>query len=398
MAPFLYMTDWTPALLRDTILGRLTRRYAAGGEDWGIVHLLRHATQEEDRRIVLAALDEGTKGRRADWFQEHFGIQRAITEQAEADPTNVILARLQARMGKPEALERVRAIAFDALAPGPRRLAMLDLLRDLGDRASLDPLMDLATGDEADTLRFAALTALSSIDDDHVAARLLVNYASQSAAWRTRAREVLLSRKAWAGALLDSIGSGRIDPKDVSLDHVGRVALFQDDALNARVAKLWGRVAGPTPEEKLAEVRRLNNDLRAAGGDATKGRELFRKHCATCHRLNGDGNLIGPELTGANRSDRDWLLVSLVDPSGIVRKEYAASLVNLKDGRVLTGLLAEDSPGQITLVDARAERTILPRGEIESIADSPVSLMPEDLYRELSPQDLRDLFAYLQAP
>lgn len=398
MMPFLEAADWGPSLLRDTVLGRLARRYASSGNDWGVTALLKHVRRADERHIVLCALDEGTKGRGPDWFAEHAGFRQAITKRAEADPADPILVRLLARMGGPGALERVRGIARDSSAPPVQRLAMLDLLRDLADHASAGLLLALAAGEEPDTLRLGALQALAALDDDRIAARLLDAYAAKPAAWQARAREVLLGRRVWAAALLGAIESGRIAASAVPLDQVSRIALFRDEALDARVKNVWGRLAGPTPEEKLAEVRRLNNDLRAGPGDPELGRALFTKHCATCHRLRGEGNTVGPDLTGANRGDRDWLLASLVDPSGIVRKEYAASLIGLKDGRVLTGLLAEDAPGHVTFVDARAERTTVPRDQIETIADSPASLMPESLYRELSPQQLRDLFAFLQAP
>ena len=123
------------------------------------------------------------------------------------------------------------------------------------------------------------------------------------------------------------------------------------------VRKHWGVTRGATREERLAEVRRLNNDLRAAPGDPARGRRLFHDRCATCHRLDGEGETIGPDLTYANRRDRDFLLVSLVDPSGIVRKEYQAYNVATKDGRVLSGLIVEQTPEAIILRDAKGQRT-----------------------------------------
>ncbi|MGL4550927.1 MAG: c-type cytochrome, partial [Gemmataceae bacterium] len=151
-----------------------------------------------------------------------------------------------------------------------------------------------------------------------------------------------------------------------------------------------------TPGEKLAEVRRMNNDLRAGTGDAASGKALFTKHCASCHRMHGEGHLVGPELTHANRKDRDWLLVQTVDPGASVRKEYLSFVVRTKDGQVSTGLLAEQTAGQVTLVGANNERKTIPRGRIESVQESPTSLMPENLLKPLRPQELRDLFRYLQ--
>jgi putative heme-binding domain-containing protein len=143
-------------------------------------------------------------------------------------------------------------------------------------------------------------------------------------------------------------------------------------------------------------VRRFNNDLRAGAGSATAGRVLFGKHCATCHKLFGAGEAVGPDLTHANRKDRDYLLVSIVDPSAVIRKEHLAYNVQTTDGRSLSGLLVEQTPNAVTLLDGKNQRTKIARDKIESIRESPISLMPENLLKELKPQELRDLFSYLQ--
>jgi len=144
-------------------------------------------------------------------------------------------------------------------------------------------------------------------------------------------------------------------------------------------------------------MRRLSNDLRAGAGSPAAGREAFKKHCATCHKLFGEGEAVGPDLTHANRKDRDYLLVSIVDPSAVIRKEYLAYNVQTTDGRTLTGLIAEQTPSAITLLDGKNQRTKIARARIELLQESPLSLMPEDLLRALKPQELRDLFSYLQS-
>ena len=106
---------------------------------------------------------------------------------------------------------------------------------------------------------------------------------------------------------------------------------------------------------------------------------------------------LGPDLTSANRGDRDYLLVSLVDPSSVIRKEYVSLIVQTRDGRVVTGLpMGRDDSG-ITLRTAKNEQIVIATSDVDEVRESPVSLMPDDLYRQFKPQELRDLFAYLQA-
>jgi putative heme-binding domain-containing protein len=276
---------------------------------------------------------------------------------------------------------------------------VIALLGDLKDLPSLEPLLDLAAGDyrASSPTRAAALSALGNFDDASIAPALLAAYPRQDTAWRSQARELFVSRVGWARDYLLAIDRGLLPANDVTLDQLARSAALQSPELASLVRKHWGVTRGKTREERLAEVRRLNNDLRAAVGVPERGRRIFRDRCANCHRIHGEGETIGPDLTYANRRDRDFLLVSLVDPSGIVRKEYQAFTVATKDGRVVSGLLVEQTQSSITLRDARGERMRLARSEIDQIKELDASLMPESLYKELNPEQLRDLFSFLES-
>src|SRR5436190_11928319 len=117
---------------------------------------------------------------------------------------------------------------------------------------------------------------------------------------RAKTRDVLLGRKASALALLQQIDAGKISSKDFPLDQVRQISLHQDKQLDELVHKFWGNISAGTPEEKLADIRRFNNDLRAFAGDPKNGREVFLKTCSVCHELFGEGEKVGPELTHAN--------------------------------------------------------------------------------------------------
>ena len=165
-------------------------------------------------------------------------------------------------------------------------------------------------------------------------------------------------------------------------EQIQQVSLLEDAGLDSLVRKHWGQL-GTSRGEKLAEVRRLSNDLRAAPGDAAAGQAIFKKNCANCHQLFGEGVKLGPDLTTANRKDRDFMLISLVDPSSVIRKEFSSFIVQTKDGRVLNGLaLARDDDG-LVLVNAKNEKTMISSSDIEELRESQVSLMPDDLYRQL---------------
>ena len=389
---------WKVPLMRDAILERLARRYAAEGGAAGYTacaRLLASAPLAKRGR-VLAALDRGLSDRPA-----VARLPPALAEQLDAlwkaDTTDVTLIRLCARLGRQAAHDRAVALATDPKALLQTRLAMVQALAEVGKPACVAPLLKLLGASEPEALQVAVLDVLQRFEEEPIAAALLRHYSKMSSRLRQRTTEILLSRKSWAKAFLHAIDTGRFAATDATTEQLRVVALHKDRTLDDLVRKHWGNVRPATPGAKLAEVRRFHNDLRAGAGSATAGRALFGKHCASCHKLFGEGATLGPDLTHANRKDRDYLLVSIVDPSAVIRKEYLAYNVQTTDGRTLSGLIAEQTANAITLLDGKNQRTRIARARIESMQESPVSLMPENILKELKPQELRDLFSYLQS-
>ena len=441
-------TLWKSTLGRDVLLPRLIRRYAAESSREGldsVARLLAAAPDEADRAAlwppVLLGWREQPRGQRTDtWMREArdsaFGIR--VLEAWRRSPNNSTLLDLALALRFDATRDHVRRIAFATIrspaptspapaspaptspvppAPAPKAVPMstptasaealaaqvamqaaaLERLAPLGDPEHLQPALELFQSNQPELIRLAALRVLAELDDPKLPAALIEQYlGSPSPAVRTQVRTSLLSRASSTKAWLEAVDRGQVPASATTLEEIRRVALFESEELNRLVVKHWGKLDSGTREEKLAEVRRLNNDLRAAAGNADAGRLLFRQHCGACHPLFGEGAKVGPDLTTANRQDRDFLLVSMVDPSSVIRKEYVAVVVETNAGRTLSGLPVAKSDSSMTLVDSKGERQELPLSEIAELRDSPVSLMPENLYRQFTPQQLRDLFAYLQ--
>jgi putative heme-binding domain-containing protein len=121
---------------------------------------------------------------------------------------------------------------------------------------------------------------------------------------------------------------------------------------------------------------------------------IYNKLCASCHALYGHGGAIGPDLTGSGRDNLDYLLENVLDPSATVNADFRMVVVSMVDGRVLNGLVRSPTDRTITL-QSQNEAVVLSRKEIEQIAPSPLSLMPEGQLDPLSSEETRDLFAYL---
>ncbi|MBI3839866.1 MAG: c-type cytochrome [Planctomycetia bacterium] len=411
-------------LARETILSRLIRRYAAEATEAGYLACARllAATPAPHRDKMLAALDLGLRdrstargGSAGDLFAKLAVVEtgthlaknqlqdipaqlgRQIDAAWQDGTTDITLIRLAARLGRPAAQDRAVALAADGQTPLARRIETVQLLGEVGQPSSVQPLLKLVSSSEPQPLQSAVLDALRQFEGEGIATVLLRQYPTMEPGLRSKTCDVLLSRKPWAARLLEGIDQGKYAAKDIAVDQLRLVSLHNDERLNGLVKKHWGSIQGGTPEERLAEMRRINNDLRAGRGDLASGKSLFAKHCGTCHKLFGEGNQIGPELTHANRKNTDELLSTIVSPSAVIRKEYMSFVVQTTDGRVLTGLLVEQSPSSVTLLGAKNERTMIERDKIEAINESPTSLMPENLLSQLKPQEVRDLFSYLQS-
>jgi putative membrane-bound dehydrogenase-like protein len=381
---------------REVILPRLVRRLAAAGTSDDLAACARLMAAKEGRLALLAALELGLRDRAAGKLTVPDALERILTAAWSDDTTDVDLIQLFLRLDRTAGHRRALALVADERASVALRVRLLAALGELGRAESASVLLKLVGGRQPEAIQSAAIDALARFDDADVARSLLGHYPRLSAKAKASARRVLLGRRTWASLFVQAVERKQIDPREVSPEELRPLALHGDNQLDGRVRKLWGRVEAATREEKLAEVRRLNNDLRAGSGDAGAGRAIYKERCATCHRLFNEGGTIGPELTHANRFDRQNVLVSIIDPSAVIRKEYLASNVKTTDGRAFTGIVVEDRPGHVTLVTATNDRVRIARAKIDSVEESSTSLMPEGLLRDLKPQQLRDLFAHLE--
>ncbi len=398
---------WKSRLGRDVLLTRLIRCYASERTREGldsVVRLLNAAPDDNARQLLWPHILLGWKEQPHDlqsdaWLElaQQHEFSRLLLTAWHATPEMLALSELGVALGHDAVVSATTREAFSAEADTTRRVAMLGMLSSAGDGALIEPSLKLLSSDQPESVRSAALRALAQFNDAKITEQLIsLQQSVNSKSLASQILDVLLARAKSAKVWIERVDRGDVPAATASIEQIRRVALFGDPELDALVARHWGKLQGGTREEKLAEVRRLNNDLRAAQGDHTVGQQLFKKHCAACHQLFGEGAKVGPDLTTANRQDRDFLLVSLVDPNSVIRKEFVSVVIQTTSGRVLTGLPTERTDASITIADAKGDKQIIPMSDIDELYDSPISLMPENLYLQFKPQELRDLFAYIQ--
>jgi putative heme-binding domain-containing protein len=208
--------------------------------------------------------------------------------------------------------------------------------------------------------------------------------------------QTLVSRSGFARKLLQAVTAGTIPREDVSAFQLRQLRSLGDVEIEQTVLMLWPELAAArvATAEKIAHYEMLLQE--GPGGDALGGKELFGRACASCHILFGAGGKVGPDLTGGQRTNLRYLLENILDPSAQVAENFRLSVLVLADGRVVNGVIGEQTEQQL-VVHTPTDRLLLPRDEIEEILPSNLSMMPEHLLDPFSPQEVRDLFAYLMS-
>jgi putative heme-binding domain-containing protein len=296
-------------------------------------------------------------------------------------------------LDEPKAVAGIKRIALEQARPAEERsraLAALVERRVPGLAADLQALVE----DRA--LRGLVLRSLAAYDDPATPEIILRHYSEYSAIEREDAIATLAARPAWAKALLESIGRGQITRRDVSVSIARQLQAFGDRGINEQLEKVWGKVQ-PTSKTKSALLTKYKSLLTSAPdqpADLSRGRAVFNRTCLACHKLYDSGGDVGPDLTGSDRANADYILENVLDPSAAVSRDYTLTNLAMTDGRLIAGIIREQNAASLMIQTAN-ERIVVPREDIEAIKPSTASMMPEGQLEMLSEQEIRDLFAYL---
>jgi putative heme-binding domain-containing protein len=309
---------------------------------------------------------------------------------------------IAARFGDPRVRPMLRERVADASLPLEQRIAAIDALVASRD-AELPPVLHgllMADGLEPHAgILTKILSALAAIPHEATAEVIVTAYGGLTADSQQAAIATLTARPVWTLALLQAIEDGLVPRNDLSAFTVGRLAESADEAVLARLKEVWGTIRSPSADRQ-AEFTAWRETLSTealADANLSHGREMFAKTCGTCHKLHGVGAEIGPELTGSNRRDLEYLLANLLDPSALVGRDYQMTQVVTTDGRVIGGIVVAETPTSLAL-QTPTERIVVPLAEIDVRELSTQSLMPENQLAQMPQASAVALVAYLQHP
>ncbi len=383
-------------LLREFML----RRVGASGDARAVARLiagLDRIDTIEQQMAFLTALRTSLVGQRTvDKPAQWDAVYSRLRGSSEID-VQLAAAGLGVTFGDSSAAQRLEIELADAARPTDSRIealaALLAAKHDLV--ATLTQLV--ATPDEPATLREAAVRGLAPYDDARIGPTLVEAYPSFSDSQRRAAIATLSARASGATALLTAIGDDRVPASDLTADLARQMELMRDDHVDALLLKNWGQVreSGADKTAAMEVMKQLLAQSDLPKPDVRLGRAMFAKTCQRCHMLFGEGEKLGPDLTGSNRANLDYLLENIVDPSAVMAHEYRQSIFMTEDGQVITGLLRSETEKAVSVQTAEA-LVVIPTDEIAERKTSELSMMPDNQLQQFSPHEIRSLIAYLR--
>jgi putative membrane-bound dehydrogenase-like protein len=390
---------WKLPLVESHLLERVMQRYAMTGTEEDLktcALLLALAPGAEQQEKLMTGLLAAFQGRKIDGLPE--SLATALLEYQKSLGNSDLALAL--RLGDEAAITSAIKFVANESADRSQRLAYIEIMGQIKQPRIVAPLLQLLSRPAQYDVKRAALQALMNYDDAKIGKTIVGRYhvsLPDEQGVRSTALRVLASRKSWTTDLVNEVEAWRIKSQNVPLDIVQQMLLHNDPQLKKRIEKHWGKIRGNTPEETRKEMRRVASLLRSGQGDLNSGAKLFEKSCAKCHTLFGKGGKAGPDLTGYERTNLDFLLLAILDPSAAIREEYTNFVILTADGRTLTGLIDNQDTRTVTLRGVDGQTTLINREDIDELRAVPTSLMPDGVVKEFSDQQIRDLFAYVMS-
>jgi putative heme-binding domain-containing protein len=293
-------------------------------------------------------------------------------------------------------LSGASAMALDDKAALEPRLAAIRLLGHTDDSTAGETLQRLLAPQHFSEIQVAAVRAMSQLPGRAATARLVEPRRWQ--AFTPQVREVVLSvliaDERHIPILLDALEGGSMAGTAIGPSRRSRLMGHRNAAIQARARALLAAVESG---DRMQVYERLRGTVLRRAANAASGRKVFAIYCASCHAVDGSGGEVGPDLSGIRNQPGDAILLHALVPDYEITPGYQAYVVETRDGRTLVGRLESEAPNSVTLRDGASQRHVILRSDVTSMSASAHSLMPAELDRAMSEQDLADLIGYLKA-
>lgn len=328
-------------------------------------------------RALLTGFAEGL-GRRGVRLDDYF--------KAVPNPNNPTLQWLR------EFFAQASQSAIDSKAALPERLACVRLVSHLSWREAGKTLAALLGDDVDQQIRLAAVRGLAGYAEPDVPALLLKGWRGYTPAVRREVTEAMFRNPARIRIMLGEIEAKRLRPGDIDAPRTRQLLKHPQPNLRALAEKL---LKGNLPADRKEVLSRYREAL-TIKGDAKRGQEVFKKNCATCHRVNGIGIDVGPDIADSRTKTLEAFLVDILNPNQAIDNNYVNYLVTTKDGRTLTGIIAGETASSLLLKRAEGQTDTVLRTQIDEVQSTGISLMPEGLEKNITIPEMADLLSFLK--
>ncbi len=370
--------DWAAGADGQAFLAELARQIGSSANRADIAAVLKS----------ISALPPGRSGLGGNWVQQ---LGQGLRKTGSSLRTELAAADASAPQLLEKLLASAREIAANASAdPALRAAAIQSLaLSDFATERSL--LARVLNSREPQQVQSAALATLARFTDTEVGDLVLANWTSYSPTIRAQATEVLFARPDRLTALLNAIESGQVRPQDLEPARVKALREHNTQAIQSRAEKLLANVRFARRDEVVNEYQ----SALGLPGDIVRGKQVFTKNCAVCHRLENQGFEIGPNLAAMKNRGPEAILLNVLDPNREVNPQYLNYVLLTTDGRSVTGMMAAETATSVTLKRAENQTDTVLRNDIDELQSTGLSIMPEGMEKQIPPQALADLIAYL---
>jgi putative heme-binding domain-containing protein len=359
-----------------------------------LVEVLKESDDGGFQLDILKGISAALKGQRNLKPPKGWDVVAARLAKSPNAEVRQLAQQLSLTFGSKTAMAALRKVLTNGKAKLPERRKALAALVAARDVKLPEVLRGLLSEPE---LRREALRGLGAFEDAKTAPAILKIFAKLDTAGKRDALTTLASRVSSAKALMAAVTRGTVKANELPADIVRQLRAHGVKDINATLDKVWG-VSRSTPAAKLAEIAKYKKLLEAKVNrpdNLPRGRALFQRTCAQCHKLYGEGGEIGPDITGSNRNNLDYLITNMLDPNAEIPNDYRTTILRTKDNRVLVGVIRR-SEGQSVTIATPAEVVTVAKRDVAAIDPQDFSMMPEGLVLALKVDELRDLVAYLR--
>lgn len=370
------------------MLAQFTARRAV---DAGATNELIKAIAAQPKTLVplLEGMMNGMEGRTdlkppPSWQNVYASLTKRKDRAAQ------LAAEISELFGDTEATQRSLATLTNKAAPLDQRKKALHALT-AQQRKEL--FMQLPMLLEDPQLRADAIRSVAAFDDESLGQLLVKKYKDLNAVEKIEAIQTLSARPRYGWALTQALKNNVISKRDIPVN----VARQLRRVVGSGFVEVWGPIDDtPRDDKELAKYKTILSKHSQEPADTKTGQQLFNGTCGSCHKMYGKGGIIGPDLTGSNRSDVDYLLFNILNPSEEIQDAYKMVVVTTRDGRTYSGNVIAENQRQVTMRVVGQDAVIINKSSIQSREVTPVSMMPQGLLTSLSDKEVVNLIAYLR--